>query len=252
MSVIRPVVGQTVYGNAASFDGATQYLTGTNNHVTTETSDVTFAMWVNITAYGAGTTVFFSNGASNANGTIMQISSAGLFGIGHNFRVSLNSATTLSLATWYHVAMTITSGTTQCWVNGVTSGGTTATTPNSAGSDTTIGGSTNSSHVTSGFFNGLVDEVRVYNRAISSDEMIALYNNGLNINNNDINSGNLVAWWKLDESSGSAFDSSGSNNTLGNNGTTPFVTGKVEISNTPARTLAGTRTVAGTRLVAAI
>lgn len=59
-----------------------------------------------------------------------------------------------------------------------------------------------------GFFQGKIDEVRVYNRALSRSEIQALFDLG----NNDDSS--LVGHWKLDELSGTnAVDSSGNSNT---------------------------------------
>ncbi len=54
-------------------------------------------------------------------------------------------------------------------------------------------------------WNGFIDDVRIYNRALSADEIRYLYNRK-----------GPVGWWKFDEGSGStAYDSSGN----GNNGT---------------------------------
>lgn len=231
---LRPVVGQPIYGNAASFNGTSQYFSRT--FVTDESGDITFAMWVNPTSYQGASTFFFNNGANNANGTGMFLTSAGLFQMNHHFRANLNSGSTLSLGTWYHVGLTKSGGTTQLWVNGSTAGGTTATTPNNAGSFSALGCSQDSGGTPSAFFSGKVDDARIYTRAISGAEMTALYNYGLNINNPDISSANLAAWWKLDETSGNAADSSGNARTFTNNGVTPYVTGKVQLSNIPART----------------
>jgi hypothetical protein len=55
------------------------------------------------------------------------------------------------------------------------------------------------------YFNGLIDEVRIYNRALSEEEIRYLYNRGA-----------PIAHWKFDEGKGNiAYDSSGN----GNNGT---------------------------------
>jgi hypothetical protein len=55
-------------------------------------------------------------------------------------------------------------------------------------------------------FNGIIGEVRIYNRALSADEIDGLYKG------HDVSDG-LLSYWKLDEGSGTiAHDSSGNNN----------------------------------------
>jgi hypothetical protein len=86
-------------------------------------------------------------------------------------------------------------------------------------SDATIG--ILSSDKASDPFPGLIDDVRIYNRALSSDEIKRLYNLGgtvklnTSINNNSLSNG-LVGWWTFDgkDMSGDrAYDASGSGNT---------------------------------------
>ena len=79
-------------------------------------------------------------------------------------------------------------------------------------------------------WDGFIDEVRVYSYARSADEIKVDYLDGAvkigAVNPEEALSNGLVGYWKLDESSGNATDSSGNSNTLTNNGTTTFVTGK--------------------------
>lgn len=76
------------------------------------------------------------------------------------------------------------------------------------GSTTTIG---RAGLLSTEYFNGTIDEVRIYNRALSAAEILKLYQR-----RSDITKG-LVGHWKLDEAEGetTAVDSSG----FGNNGT---------------------------------
>jgi Concanavalin A-like lectin/glucanases superfamily len=79
-----------------------------------------------------------------------------------------------------------------------------------------------------GFLNGAIDDARVYNRALSANDIMALYTS-TGGGSGDISS-NLVGYWKLDETSGtSANDSSGSGNTgtVTPNATGVWVAGKV-------------------------
>jgi hypothetical protein len=70
---------------------------------------------------------------------------------------------------WYHVVMLRESGTTRFFVNGTRTANTSTTAPKTP-TAFTIGSNTGVR-----FFNGLIDEVRIYNRALSPDEVAQLY-----------------------------------------------------------------------------
>ncbi|RLF56723.1 MAG: hypothetical protein DRN27_09140, partial [Thermoplasmata archaeon] len=66
-----------------------------------------------------------------------------------------------------------------------------------------------------GIFNGTIDEAKVWNRALSEDEIKAIYNENRSSSDNepDFNTDGLVGYWKMDENEGvSISDSSGKNN----------------------------------------
>jgi len=64
------------------------------------------------------------------------------------------------------------------------------------------------------YFNGSLDDIRIYNRALSASEVAVLYNGGAGRTDNP--SSGIVGWWKMNDGSGQTVtDSSGS----GNNGT---------------------------------
>jgi len=85
------------------------------------------------------------------------------------------------------------------------------------------------------YFKGYMDEVKIYPYARSTAQIYADFagrgtNKGavatLGVDSSNTLSQGLAGYWKLDESSGTAFDSSGVDNTLTNNGTTTFTTAK--------------------------
>jgi hypothetical protein len=90
------------------------------------------------------------------------------------------SNTNLSNGTWYHVAM-VRSGSTGSWtvtfyINGKSDGGgTTATNPTGT-SFTSIIGNTD---VTDGSYSGVLDGMQVYSKALSANEVLALYQESL-------------------------------------------------------------------------
>src|SRR5262249_25132959 len=76
---------------------------------------------------------------------------------------------TLPIGVWKHVATTFDGATLACYVDGVLVGSTTATF-NLQGALLTLA----QSHLNENYFNGSLDDVRIYNRALSAGEIAAL------------------------------------------------------------------------------
>lgn len=113
----------------------------------------------------------------------------------------------VTLGSWNYVVGTVDgSGLANIYVNGTSvKSGNRQALNTTAGSDLVIGGNSWNS---GNFFNGFMDDVRIYNRAITSTEVSDLYNG------KEISSNNLIGHWNLNEGSGtSANDSSGNANT---------------------------------------
>ncbi|MEK7624909.1 MAG: LamG domain-containing protein [Patescibacteria group bacterium] len=129
---------------------------------------------------------------------------------------------------WYHVVMQRVSGVTKFYVNGIQTANTSATTPLTP-TDFNIGSQTGVR-----YFNGSLDDVRIYSRALSASEIQQLYKQGGGkINKTDttrptLKTG-LVGHWTMDGmdvTSTVAIDKSGN----GNNGTSTLIrvsTGKI-------------------------
>lgn len=221
----------TIIGNGLSFDGSTQ--SASRAVVSTAVDNFSVVAWVKVTAYPeAGVAaVIFNNGAHDGNGYQLRITDTGVFNFDISFVANLSSGYTLNTGQWYQVAVIRSGGTAQCYVDGVAQGSTSASTPNAISNFTTIGASQVAAGTVSRFFNGVVDDVRLYNRAITTTELTQLYNRGTNTRDYaDISSTNLVQWFKLDETSGtSCADSSASAAPMTTTGSPSFVAGKVEI-----------------------
>lgn len=217
-----------IYSNGAQFNGSSQYFT--RAIASTVTNNFSMSAWFKPLALA--NTRYFHNGADDANGFALSMSSAGIIRGEYHFVAFINSAVTASPGTWFFVAMVRNAGTTQMYVNGVPSGGTSGSAPNTPGSYTTIGASQNAAGTPS-YFNGLVDDARLYERAITAHEVSQLYYRGLDIGTPDISTTSLRVHYKLDESSGNASDSSGNSLTLTNTGTVTYVNGKIPTSGNP-------------------
>lgn len=91
-----------------------------------------------------------------------------------NLYGAFTGITTLSAAVWYHVAVTYDGANTRLYVNGV-----------AEGIQAGVWAAANSQPLSIGqrgdnadFFNGLIDEIEIFNRALSVEEIQSLYNAG--------------------------------------------------------------------------
>ncbi|MDD5144693.1 MAG: LamG domain-containing protein [Candidatus Pacebacteria bacterium] len=225
----------TVYGatstagkinTALSFDGADDYV-GMGANLNSFTN-VTLSAWVKLSGYNASWRsgiisrrrsdgglegLNFDVGGALQNQGQLLVYEAGLGGIESNG--------VLSLDTWYFVTTTIFGTDVSIYIDGVLDKtGTLAWTwPSDV--DIQIGKVFGTSY----YFNGLIDDVRVYNYARTAEEIRMDYNGGFvaKFGSSDESGGEsinlsrgLVGYWNFDEGSGyTVKDSSGS----GNNGT---------------------------------
>lgn len=126
------------------------------------------------------------------------------------------STNTFAPGNWYHVAVTITSGNfMRLYVNGVQE--TTFATANVwqplSGSLFSIGQEWDGFNVPSQFWWGRIDEVRVWNMALSGATIASNYSNCCSITPSHPNYANLVAYYSMNEGSGNNVgDRSGNGN----------------------------------------
>jgi hypothetical protein len=144
---------------------------------------------------------------------------------GDEIRLYINStgtytttnAANLATGTWYHVSgvYDAQSGQIRIYINGTeapsTTTGTIPTAITHTGGSLVIG-SAHTSTTADGFYDGVIDDTRIYNRALSSTEINQLYNWAPS----------PIAWWKFDESSGStAYDTTLNSHDLTQTSSTP-------------------------------
>ena len=159
------------FGNALSFNGSGSIVQVASSASLNLTSAMTLSAWVNPAAAQSGwrtimqrqVDAYFLN-ASNDTGALRP-SGGGTFGGSTQF---VTGTTANPVNAWTHVAMTYDSTTVRLYVNG-TQVATRAQTGTIQSSSTPlwIGGNQPYGE----FFNGLLDEVRVYNRALSQTEI---------------------------------------------------------------------------------
>jgi hypothetical protein len=214
-------------GKALDFNASNHYVNaGNNNTLNLYNTNFTISVWIYLRNYNASYASDIVGRASPTGTSGYDFKIQGLAAstprkIGfHNFGATLpdgvSSNSDISLSVWHHVAITynLSGSTTSFYLDGIADGGgEMGAQNNSAAVDTIIGIDPRD---LSGYnFDGQIDEVRVYNRALSAGEVTRLYT----LTKPKILSANttgLVGYWSFNEGLGTqAGDMSG----RGNNGT---------------------------------
>lgn len=228
-------IDRGVKGRACGFDGVDSLIniSDTNN---LDMNRTTVCAWVN-RAGGTGEQLiaskgFYGDGATSTYAWTLYIYAGGSdirfytdTNVVNYSNFGTNFATNFAFGTWHHLCGTYNGTHSQVYFDGVS--GTAKEDPNGLvvnnkpviiGSRVTVGAY---------YFNGSIDEVRIYNRSLSATEVAELYNTSrsyyVSIKTTPtkglLDETELVGYWKMDREDGSnstrAIDSSG----LGNNGT---------------------------------
>jgi hypothetical protein len=212
-------------GKAINFDGVDDYV---NISSPSLGNTYTFSAWVRVSTYAGAPIQFPIFGEYTGSGdtkNYLYIDTVGRkLGLDQYLPSSgmAISSTTINAGVWYFVVATQTAPNQRnLYVNGVLEA--TANEVYSGGAPTiwTIGKRADSSAY---YFNGQLDEVRIYNRALSGTEITNLYNLGaekLNVSPVSNLTSGLVGYWTFDgkdtpwtsSSAGTATDRSGNGNT---------------------------------------
>ena len=239
-----PVLGKI--GQALQFDGSSSYINLGNNPSIQRGLPVTISAWMkasDLTALATNDCVVATGGSlNNYSGATLQFYGNSIetdFGDngspGPSNRESKIEPITSNANTWYHVVGVIRgAGDMNLYVNGADVGG------SYSGSGGAIAYSTDPATIGStawhnGICPGAIDDVRVYDRALSASEVQQLYNVGAgthvntssqNLQNGSTLANGLVGMWTFDggDISGSTiYDLSGNGNNGTNYGAVPAI-----------------------------
>ena len=213
------------------YNGAVSFAGGSNNNVAVPdiaaldfSGSWTLSAWVNSsTLPGSAINAMIVQRNTSASKTAFELMldhHQSCSSSGQSWRVSFQDsggtqnkacfAATVNTGTWYHVVgvWDASSSNLMVYLNGslVVTQNTGASVPvTSSGSGLKVGSDSGGTSR----WNGMIDDVRLYNRALSAAEITTLYNWHVSPP-----SSGLVARWKFDESGGTtALDSSGNSNT---------------------------------------
>ncbi len=207
--------------SAYNFNGSTQYITTTN--LLSEPTVYTLSLWFKTTSgYASGGRLFGFSGSqtgssSNYDSHIYMTNSGQIYFGTYNTSVeTVNSTASYNDGNWHDVTATLSSAGQFLYIDGQLVASNASNTTDQGFSGYWRIGYDNltswPSIPTSFFFNGNIDDVRVYSRVLSSAEVTALYNEynpGIQVASTQ---SGLVGWWKM---LGNPKDSS----PYGNNGT---------------------------------
>jgi|GEM_PF-1308751 len=186
---------------ALQFDGKDDYVDCGNGSNLNITGNMSIEAWVKPDRLTADNRVFAKFDYMH-NGYAMNIFANGSFYLGTwqeaAQQSTISSAGAVTVGNWNHIVVTRSGTSARTYRNGVdvTSSAGSHTDPAVSAMNATIG-------MGEGWpFQGIIDEVRVYNRALAPEEVRYHYNQGA-----------PVAYWKFDEGKGTvAFDQSANNN----------------------------------------
>ena len=192
----------------ASFNGSSSYINTGSGYGISGSGSFTMSAWIKgsvissnhcIAGFGTGTT---------GRGITFDVRSSKIYADFYA-TTSVSGTTTLSTGTWYFATLTYDGTNMRLYLNGSLEATSSAITANVLIGSQIIG----RAFWTSGnFFNGYLDEIGIWSRALSADEVSQLYNSGRGNAYPLTDTPSLyggVAYYKLD---GNSNDSVGSNN----------------------------------------
>jgi hypothetical protein len=161
-------------GGGLSLNGTTDYVTIADSATLRPTTALTIAAWVKGDAWGSGTDVdtILRKGDTNPNNWQLAIAGGKVsLMLDENDDAGHVGTTTLSTGTWYHVAATWDGAKVRIYVNAVLDNAPAAH-ASPIGTDTRavyLGGRSGAD-----LFDGIIDDVRFYNYALSAKEIAAI------------------------------------------------------------------------------
>ena len=201
-----------LFGKAAVFNGSSSYI-NTNYTLPADTT-FAFSWWMNASLPSSGNNFIVNNG----NGTVhdgtfaIYVNSSNQLGmwIGDNSTVTSGLLTITGGVTgsWMHFAVSINGSTVTVYKNGSLAGTLTLTSHSTAAVLTLIIGRLG--HYSGNYLNGLLDQFRIFDQAISSNQVSDLYNEA----SSAFSLSTLQAYYKLDNSAideASGFDGTETN-----------------------------------------
>jgi len=188
---------------SGAFDGSADYIQVPSSSSLSIGGSVTITAWIRKDTTGVFGAILAKRDTSGSNTNYqLLVRNTNVLSFYQGSTI-VNDTTALSANTWYHIAVVATSGSTDFYINGSLSSSQSGTTITSTSANLYIGQVVNSS-----YWDGFMDEIAIFDRALTSTEIGNIYNNKSYLS--------PVALYRLEDD---ATDSAGSNDGT-NNGVT--------------------------------
>ncbi len=163
------------FGKALVFNGVSDYVTTNINGFPSGSNPRTLAAWIKTSASTQMTIVGYGNNTSSQMFNILTLSNTGKIIVSNWGGLTALSDTAINDGAWHFVAATYDGTTVRIYIDGILEVTDSSLTFNTINAFSKIGVRIDG---TTEFYNGIIDEVRIYNRALSADEVLANYQAG--------------------------------------------------------------------------
>ena len=203
---------------AIDFDGSDDIITTTIDADSDVMSSTTWSGWIKPNGSAAGFQVIFGMEDGGWDRALMIENGVDLI-MGKTTGSWTTSATVVA-GQWQHVVVIYDDGPMRFYYNGTEYVSTDTEGSHTSSGTFTIGGNQTQAQNQINYYRGLIDEVAVWDEALSASEITALYNSGAGLdassNSGDYtSSSNLVGYFKMNEGSGTTISDSSGNGASG-------------------------------------
>ncbi len=172
-----PVSTTGQVSQALSFNGSNYVEVNNSSSISMGTDAHTAAAWIKLNSYGTYRPVIAkrSGGIVDFSYHIDDSASDGKMA-SYNGSTSVGSTSTVSLGVWHHVAWVYSSSTVFFYLDGAPNGSASQTSGAANSANLYIG---KDNGTTQFYFDGSIDDTRLYNRALSASEVKTLYSSNI-------------------------------------------------------------------------
>ena len=200
-------------GQAFQLDGSSGYVEVPSDDDLKFTGPFSIEAWINFSELRSDNDCIVAKGvdADEPVDWALEVDNAGKLRVHAQLNGSwdvFSCSTTLSTNTWYHVAMVYDGSSLKGYVNGVLDGSQSASGAVHTSDDSMKIGAYAPSDVSGpDFFPGKIDELTLYNRALSASELLAIYNASADGKHQPTSApSGLVSWWRAQRDANDLID----------------------------------------------
>jgi hypothetical protein len=193
---------------SVDFDGTDDYMVISQDSSINITGDLTLSAWINLDSLGAFQGIITKRSSTTNYQFYIRSTNVLSFFDGSNLA---NDNTALTTGSWIHVAVVVSGSSASFYRDGSFSSTSSGISVSSNTANLTIGDIVGGS-----FLNGKVDEVSVFDSALSASDITAIYNSGAPA---DLTSYSPVGWWRMGDNDGGTGTTITDQGSGGNDGT---------------------------------